>query len=123
MEAVRASFKPEFLNRIDEIVMFHRLDERHIEQIVKLQVDQLRSRLAERNLGLELTEAALAQIARIGYDPAFGARPLKRVLQKEVADPIALALLRGEYHDGDVVVVDASSDGQLTFSRSAPVTS
>jgi ATP-dependent Clp protease ATP-binding subunit ClpB len=122
MEAVRNSFKPEFLNRIDEIVMFHRLDERHIEQIVRIQVDQLRSRLAERNLGLDLTEEALAHIAKIGYDPSFGARPLKRVLQKEVADPIALALLKGDYHDGDVVVVDASSDGQLTFSRSAAVT-
>jgi len=122
MEAVRNSFKPEFLNRIDEIVMFHRLDERQIEQIVRIQVDQLRSRLAERNLGLDLTEEALAHIAKIGYDPSFGARPLKRVLQKEVADPIALALLKGDYHDGDVVVVDASSDGQLTFSRSAAVT-
>jgi ATP-dependent Clp protease ATP-binding subunit ClpB len=122
MQAVQSSFKPEFLNRIDEIVMFHRLDERQIEQIVRLQVDQLRSRLAERNLGLELTEEALAHVAKIGYDPSFGARPLKRVLQKEVADPIALALLKGDYHDGDVVVVDASSDGQLTFSRSAAVT-
>jgi ATP-dependent Clp protease ATP-binding subunit ClpB len=122
MQAVQSSFKPEFLNRIDEIVMFHRLDERHIEQIVRLQVDQLRSRLAGRNLGLELTEGALAHVAKIGYDPSFGARPLKRVLQKEVADPIALALLKGDYHDGDVVVVDSSSDGQLTFSRSAAVT-
>ncbi|HEY5164651.1 MAG TPA: AAA family ATPase, partial [Acidimicrobiia bacterium] len=122
MQAVQSSFKPEFLNRIDEIVMFHRLDERHIEQIVRLQVDQLRSRLAERNLGLELTEEALAHVAKIGYDPSFGARPLKRVLQKEVADPIALGLLKGDYHDGDVVQVDASSDAQLTFSRSAAVT-
>jgi ATP-dependent Clp protease ATP-binding subunit ClpB len=122
MQAVRDQFKPEFLNRIDEIVMFHRLDERHIEQIVQIQVEQLRARLAERNLGLELSDEALARIAKIGYDPAFGARPLKRVLQREVADPIALAVLKGEYHDGDVVVVDATSDGQLTFSRTAPVT-
>jgi ATP-dependent Clp protease ATP-binding subunit ClpB len=122
MQAVRDSFKPEFLNRIDEIVMFHRLDERQIEQIVRIQVEQFRSRLEERNLGLELSEAALAHIAKTGYDPTFGARPLKRVLQKEVADPIALALLKGDYQDGDVVLVDASSDGQLTFSRRAPVT-
>jgi ATP-dependent Clp protease ATP-binding subunit ClpB len=121
MEAVHNHFKPEFLNRIDEIVMFHRLDERHIEQIVELQVDQLRRRLHERDLGLELTPAALAHVAKIGYDPDFGARPLKRVLQKEVADPIALALLKGEYHDGDLVVVDATSDGQLAFSRRASV--
>jgi len=121
MAAVHDHFKPEFLNRIDEIVVFDRLDERHIAQIVELQVAQLRRRLHERNLGLELSPAALAHVAKIGYDPDFGARPLKRVLQKEVADPIALALLKGEYHDGDLVVVDASSDGQLTFSRRAAV--
>ncbi|HEV3452095.1 MAG TPA: ATP-dependent chaperone ClpB [Acidimicrobiia bacterium] len=121
MAAVRTHFKPEFLNRIDEIVVFHRLDERHIEQIVELQVAQLRDRLAERGLGLELSAAALTRIAKLGYDPDFGARPLKRVLQREVADPIALALLRGEYHEGDVVVVDATSDGQLVFSRRTPV--
>ena len=122
MNAVRSNFKPEFLNRIDEIVFFHRLDERHLEHIVKIQVEQLRKRLADRNLGLELTEGALAHIAKVGYDPDFGARPLKRVLQKEVADPVALALLKGDYHDGDVVMVDATSDGSLTFSRKAPVT-
>ena len=71
------------------------------------------TRLAERNLGLELTDAALAHLAKVGYDPDFGARPLKRVLQREVADPIALGLLKGEYPDGDVVVVDATSDGEL----------
>jgi ATP-dependent Clp protease ATP-binding subunit ClpB len=122
MAAVRNHFKPEFLNRVDEIVVFHRLDETHIARIVELQVEQLRRRLAERNLGLELTDAALAHLATVGYDPDFGARPLKRVLQREVADPIALALLKGEYVDGDVVVIDATSDGQLSFSRKSPVT-
>jgi ATP-dependent Clp protease ATP-binding subunit ClpB len=117
MNAVRSHFKPEFLNRIDEIVMFHRLGREHIAEIVDLQVEQLRARLADRGLGLELTEAARAHLAEIGYDPDFGARPLKRVLQKQVADPIALGVLKGEYHDGDVVVVDASSDGELVFSR------
>jgi len=121
MAAVRSAFKPEFLNRIDEIVVFHRLDESHIARIVEIQVEQFRHRLAERNLGLEVTEAALGHLARIGYDPDFGARPLKRVLQKEVADPIALGLLKGEYHEGDVVVVDATSDGELSFSRRASV--
>ncbi len=120
MAAVHAHFKPEFINRIDEIVVFHRLDERHIEQIVEIQVAQLRARLAERNLGLELTEAARAYVARTGYDPDFGARPLKRVLQREIADPIALALLQGEYHDGDVIEVDASADG-LVFGRHSSV--
>ncbi len=121
MAAVRNQFKPEFVNRIDEIVFFHRLDERHLEQIVGLQVDHLRVRLAERNLGLELTDAALAHVARTGYDPDFGARPLRRVIQKEIADPIAMALLKGDYLDGDIVVVDASADGALTFSKRAPV--
>ena len=120
MNMVRNHFKPEFLNRIDEIVVFHRLGEAHIERIVEIQVDQLRGRLAERNLGLELTDAALAHIARTGYDPDFGARPLKRVIQREVSDPVALALLKGEYHDGDIVEVDASPDGPLTFSAKHP---
>jgi ATP-dependent Clp protease ATP-binding subunit ClpB len=123
MAAVRNNFKPEFVNRIDEMVFFHRLDERHLEQIVALQVEQLRRRLADRNLGLELTEAALGHIARTSYDPDYGARPLKRVMQKEVADPIALALLKGDYHDGDIVMVDATADGGLAFSKRAPVTS
>jgi len=122
MGVVRNHFKPEFLNRIDEIVVFHRLGEGHIERIVEIQVEQLRERLAERNLGLEITDAALAHIASVGYDPDFGARPLKRVIQREVSDPVALALLKGEYTDGDIVVVDASSDGELTFSGQHPVT-
>jgi ATP-dependent Clp protease ATP-binding subunit ClpB len=122
MNVVRNHFKPEFLNRIDEIVVFHRLGEAHIARIVELQVEQLRGRLAERNLGLELTEAALAHVASVGYDPDFGARPLKRVLQREVSDPVALALLKGEFADGDIVVVDASPDGELTFGSQRPVT-
>ena len=122
MNVVRNHFKPEFLNRIDEIVVFHRLDESHIERIVEIQVEQLRERLADRGLGLELTDAALAHIARTGYDADFGARPLKRVIQREVADPIALALLKGDYPEGDVVVVDATADGGLTFSARRPVT-
>ncbi|MCJ7672399.1 MAG: AAA family ATPase, partial [Acidimicrobiia bacterium] len=121
MDAVRSHFKPEFLNRIDEIVFFHRLDERHIERIVEIQVEHLRGRLMERNLGLELTAAALSHVATVGYDPDFGARPLKRVLQREVADPIALALLKGDYSDGDIVLVDATGDGTLTFNRKEPV--
>ena len=119
MEVVHSHFKPEFLNRIDEIVVFHRLDESHIERIVDFQLEILRDRLAERDLGLELTEAARAHIAHVGYDPDFGARPLKRVLQREVSDPIALALLKGEFHAGDIVMVDASSDGELTFSQTS----
>jgi ATP-dependent Clp protease ATP-binding subunit ClpB len=121
MNVVRNHFKPEFLNRIDEIVVFHRLGEAHIERIVELQVEQLRLRLAERNLGLEVTDAARAHIAAVGYDPDFGARPLKRVIQREVSDPVALALLKGEYRDGDTVRVDATPDGTLTFTGHTPV--
>ena len=102
-------------------MFFHRLDERHIERIVEIQVEHLRTRMMERNLGLELTEAALAHVATVGYDPDFGARPLKRVLQREVADPIALALLQGDYQDGDTVLVDATADGTLSFNRKEPV--
>ena len=120
MRAVHAHFKPEFVNRIDDVVVFHRLDERHIAQIVDLQVQFLRARLDARGLGLELTDAAREYVARVGYDPDFGARPLKRVLQKEIADPIALELLQGTYTDGDVIQVDASPDG-LVFHRAGPV--
>jgi ATP-dependent Clp protease ATP-binding subunit ClpB len=120
MAAVHQHFKPEFINRIDELVVFHRLDERHIAQIVDIQVDQLRGRLADRGLGLVLSDAARQQIARVGYDPDFGARPLKRVIQREVADPIALSVLQGEYREGDTITVDASPDG-LVFLRTAPV--
>jgi ATP-dependent Clp protease ATP-binding subunit ClpB len=122
LEVVRNHFKPEFLNRIDDIVVFDRLGEAHIARIVELQVELLRQRLEERGLGLELTDAALAHIAKVGYDPDFGARPLKRVIQREVSDPVALALLQGEYPDGDIVMVDASADGELRFSARRAVT-
>jgi ATP-dependent Clp protease ATP-binding subunit ClpB len=120
LEAVHHHFKPEFINRIDELVVFHRLDERHIEQIVDIQVDALRQRLEDRGLGLVITEAGRQHIARVGYDPDFGARPLKRVIQREVTDPIALSVLQGEYREGDTITVDASPDG-LVFLRTAPV--
>jgi len=115
LAAARGQFKPEFLNRIDEIVIFHRLDESHIAEIVGLQVELLAKRLAERNLGLEITEAARGHLAKVGYDPDFGARPLKRVIQREVADPIALGLLDGRFHEGDTIKVDEAA-GALTFS-------
>jgi ATP-dependent Clp protease ATP-binding subunit ClpB len=117
MNAVRSHFRPEFLNRIDEIVQFHRLSEADIERIVGLQVEQLRARLADRGLNLVLTPAAQAWIAKTGYDPDFGARPLKRVLQREVADPIALELLKGTYQQGDTITVDAQPDGGLVFDH------
>jgi len=119
LAAVRNHFKPEFLNRVDEIVVFQRLTESDIEQIVDIQVGQLADRLAARGLRLELTEEARKWIARTGYDPDFGARPLKRVLQREVADPIALDLLKGAYREGDTVLVDAQPGGGLVFDSAA----
>jgi ATP-dependent Clp protease ATP-binding subunit ClpB len=99
--------------------VFRRLTEDEIERIVGLQVDILRARLAERGLTLELTPAAQKWVAQTGYDPDFGARPLKRVLQREVADPIALEMLKGTYQSGDTIVVDASPDGGLVFEQAA----
>ena len=116
---MRNHFKPEFVNRIDEIVVFHPLSQEHIAEIVGIQVEQLAERLAARGLSLDLTESARDYLARTGYDPDFGARPLKRVIQREIADPIALALLQGEYQDGDTIRVDSSPDG-LVFAKGEP---
>jgi ATP-dependent Clp protease ATP-binding subunit ClpB len=115
---VRGYFRPEFVNRIDEIVVFEPLSREHIAKIVDLQIDLLRGRLVERSLTLELTDAARELVANEGYAPAFGARPLKRLIQREIQDPLALKLLGGEIHDGDRVIVDAN-DGELTIEGEA----
>ncbi|HMC09384.1 MAG TPA: AAA family ATPase, partial [Actinomycetota bacterium] len=119
MEAVRTTFKPEFLNRIDEIVVFHRLSESQIGQIVEIQLRWLESRLAQRRIGLRVTEGARAYLAHRGYDPAFGARPLRRLIAKELADQISLSLLQGGYTEGDTVEVDAAPEGGLVFRKVA----
>jgi ATP-dependent Clp protease ATP-binding subunit ClpB len=119
LAAMRNHFKPEFVNRIDEIVVFHPLSQEHIGEIVGIQVEQLAERLAARGLSLDLTDGAREYLARTGYDPDFGARPLKRVIQREIADPIALALLQGEYQDGDTIRADVSPDG-LVFAKGEP---
>jgi ATP-dependent Clp protease ATP-binding subunit ClpB len=105
------TFRPEFLNRIDEIVHFHQLGEAELEQVVELQVAGLRKRLVERRISLDLTDAAKKALVERGYDPAFGARPLKRTIQREVENPLALKVLAGELGEGDTVVVDAVGDG------------
>ena len=112
---VRAVFRPEFVNRIDELLVFEPLGREEIEAIVRIQLRGLERRLAERKLTVSLTEAAQAYLAEKGYDPEFGARPLKRLIQREVQDPLALKLLSGEIREGDVVEVDASDDG-LSFA-------
>ena len=107
-------FRPEFVNRIDEIIRFRSLDEHDLEVIVGIQLGRLRSRLAERRLVLDVSPAASAALAHEGFDPVFGARPLKRVIQRRLEDPLALAVLQGVYHEGDTISVDAS-DGVITF--------
>ena len=102
-------FRPEFINRIDEIIRFHPLSEDDLSQIVELVVDSLRKRLADRSVDLQLTEDAKKWLAKVGYDPIYGARPLKRVVQRELGDPIAIALLEGRYEEGSVIRADAPS--------------
>ncbi|HTO26911.1 MAG TPA: AAA family ATPase, partial [Gaiellaceae bacterium] len=114
--ALRDSFRPEFLNRVDEIVVFAPLSREQIGEIVELQLARLRDRLAERRIELELTDAAKEALAEAGWDPAYGARPLKRAIQRLVENPLALRLLEGELADGDRIVVDADG-GELTFAR------
>ena len=118
-EEMRDRFRPEFLNRIDEIVEFHPLSREQLGDIVELQLARLRGRLADRAIGLRLTDAAKEHVAEAGWDPAYGARPLKRALQRLVENPLALRLLEGEFEPGDTVVVDVR-DGELTFEK-APV--
>jgi ATP-dependent Clp protease ATP-binding subunit ClpB len=121
MEAVRAHFRPELLNRIDEIVIFRPLGLEQITSIVEIQLRGLRARLAERKISLELTDRAKELLAREGFDPIYGARPLKRAIQKEIVQPLAVQLLQGAFHDGDTIVGDLA-DGKLVFRRQeAPV--
>lgn len=111
LASVRDHFRPEFLNRVDEIIVFHRLSEEHLEQIVQIQLRYLVDRLADRDVELRLTDAARHYIASKGYDPAYGARPLKRVIQRELENPLALKLLDGTFREGDTVIVDAEDEG------------
>jgi ATP-dependent Clp protease ATP-binding subunit ClpB len=112
---MRQHFRPEFLNRVDEIVVFHSLSEAELKKILEIQLERLRSRLAERHIDIELTAEAATHLAREGYDPVYGARPLKRAIQKELETPIGRRLLAGEIKDGDKVVV-GWKDGKFTFS-------
>ncbi|MRR34508.1 ATP-dependent chaperone ClpB [bacterium] len=112
METLKESFKPEFLNRVDEVVIYHALPLDQIKRIVGIQVKALQSRLAERRITLEITDKAREFIAQEGYDPAYGARPLKRTLQRRIQDPLALMLLEGKYTEGDTVLVDLSINGE-----------
>ncbi|HEX4770558.1 MAG TPA: ATP-dependent chaperone ClpB [Bryobacteraceae bacterium] len=111
LDELRQAFRPEFLNRLDEIVVFHSLSEAHLKQIVEVQLGGLRARLAERHLTLELSDAAKTRLVRTGYDPNYGARPLKRAIQREIETPLAKKILAGDVHEGQILFVDADSEG------------
>ncbi|WP_424192148.1 ATP-dependent chaperone ClpB [Ampullimonas aquatilis] len=114
-QEVREHFRPEFLNRIDEVVVFHSLDQRNIESIVRIQLKLLEQRLAHMDIGFKISEAALSRIAHAGYDPLFGARPLKRAIQSQIENPVSKLILEGKYGPKDIVNID-QIDGQLSFA-------
>ncbi len=116
LEALRGQFRPEFLNRVDEVVIFNPLGREEIAQIVEIQLGHVQERLKERKLSLQWTDAARAHLAEVGFDPTYGARPLKRAIQREVLDPLALQVLQGVFREGDTVVVDAAG-GAIVFRR------
>ncbi|HEY9698821.1 MAG TPA: ATP-dependent chaperone ClpB [Trichocoleus sp.] len=116
MEALRSNFRPEFLNRVDELIIFHSLNRSELRHIVQLQTNRLSERLADRKMALRLSESALDFLAEVGYDPVFGARPLKRAVQRELETPIAKAILRSEFHNGDTIYVDIENE-RLALKR------
>ena len=117
--ALREHFRPEFLNRIDEVVFFHRLESEHIRQIAEIQLGNVRQLLAKRDISIEMTDAAADLLIHEGYDPAYGARPLKRVIQQRIIDPLAMQVIQSEVRDGDHLLVEAKDD-ELTFTVTEP---
>jgi ATP-dependent Clp protease ATP-binding subunit ClpB len=116
MNELRSGFRPEFLNRIDEIIVFHALDEEHLKQIVEIQLTNLRQRLADRHIELTLTDAARTHLVKSGYDPIYGARPLKRAIQKQIETRLGRLMIGGQVHDGQEVVVDYDGEKEeLSF--------
>jgi ATP-dependent Clp protease ATP-binding subunit ClpB len=123
LSELRVAFRPEFLNRLDEIIVFHALSEEHLKQIVEIQLASLRTRLEERHIRLVLSDAARTRLVRTGYDPHYGARPLKRAIQREIENPLAKRIVSGEIRDGQTVKIDADPNGSgLRFElESRPV--
>jgi ATP-dependent Clp protease ATP-binding subunit ClpB len=115
MEVVRGHFRPEFLNRLDEIILFHRLGHEHMAPIVEIQVKRVQKLLADRKITIDLSDAALRWLGRVGYDPVYGARPLKRAVQRYLQDPLAEMLLEGRLPDGSTLAVD-EGDGALSMT-------
>ncbi|WP_201555372.1 ATP-dependent chaperone ClpB [Psychrobacter sp. 72-O-c] len=117
MDSVGEHFRPEFVNRIDEIVVFHALGQEQMAGIADIQIDRLRSRLQERELDIALSDAAMNQLVAVGYDPVYGARPLKRAIQQEIENPLSLKLLSGDFVAGDIIKVDVGTNDKLTFDK------
>jgi len=117
MDAVRAHFRPEFLNRLDDMIVFDRLSRVDMDGIVEIQLARLEKRLAHRKMVLDLDEGARKWLADEGYDPVFGARPLKRVIQRSLQDPLAEMILSGDAKDGDTVTISAGADGLIVGDR------
>jgi ATP-dependent Clp protease ATP-binding subunit ClpB len=115
MEALRQNFRPEFLNRVDDVVIFDRLDKEQLREIAEILLSGVRKRLAERNISIALSDGAADVLINEGYDPVYGARPLKRVIQRRLIDPLAMKVLTGEVRDGDHVMVEAEGD-DLVFT-------
>ena len=120
VRVLQGHFRPEFLNRLDEIVVFHPLRKEHLAGIVDIQLRRVSRLLAEKGYHLEVSEAAREYLAEVGYDPDFGARPLKRTIQRELQDPLALKILSGEFHEGETIKVDRGEEG-LTLTADVPV--
>ena len=116
-ESLKRAFRPEFLNRLDDIIVFEPLTEPEILQITDLEIDEVRERLNERRIDLVVTEAARAALAKEGYDPDFGARPLRRLIERRVENPLAKEMLSGGYTAGDRITVDVAADGTFAFER------
>jgi ATP-dependent Clp protease ATP-binding subunit ClpC len=116
-ESLKRAFRPEFINRLDAVIIFRSLNKEDIQKIVSLELDKVAERLKEHNLVLTATPAALAALADQGYDAEFGARPLKRVIQQKVEDPLSDRVLGGEFQDGDSVLVSLNSEGEIVLER------
>jgi len=119
-QVLQNHFRPEFLNRIDEIVVFHPLGREHLAEIVEIQLRRVKKLLADRGYNLQVSAEAREYLAEAGYDPTFGARPLKRAIQRELQDPLALRILAGEFSEGDTILVERGPEG-LTFTADVPV--
>jgi ATP-dependent Clp protease ATP-binding subunit ClpB len=117
MDSVGQHFRPEFVNRIDEIVVFHPLGMSQMAGIASIQLDRLRQRLHDREMDIELSADAMNKLVAVGYDPVYGARPLKRAIQQEIENPLSLKLLAGDFVAGDIIKVDVGSDDKLSFNK------